>query len=49
MGFEPAEPGQRPDMPMKPFYWKAFTKEACMSEPPEGSKKLTHQGDGTFK
>ena len=48
MGFEPAEPGQRPDMPMKPFYWKAFTKEACMSEPPEGSKKLTHQGDGTF-
>ena len=48
MGFEPAEPGQRVDMPMKPFYWKAFTKEACVSEPPEGSKKLLHKGDGTF-
>lgn len=49
MGFCPAESGQRPDMPMKPFYWKAFTKEACVYDPPEGSKELKHQGDGTFK
>jgi len=48
MGFEPAEAGQRPDMPMKPFYWKAFSKGACQSEPPEGSKQIKHQGDGTF-
>ena len=27
--------------------WKAFTKEACVYDPPEGSKELTHQGDGT--
>jgi len=49
MGFTPAETGQRIDMPMKPFYWKAFTKEACVYDPPEGSKELSHQGDGTFK
>lgn len=48
MGLTPAEPGQRPGMPMKMFYWKAFTKEACQETPPEGSKELKHQGDGTF-
>lgn len=49
MGLTAAEPGQRPDMPMKPFYWKAFTKEACRDEPPEGSKKLVHKGEGVFE
>ena len=48
VGMTAAEPGQRPDMPMKPFYWKAFEKGQCYDEPPEGSKKLVHQGDGTF-
>lgn len=48
VGMTAAEPGQRPDMPMKPFYWKAFEKGKCYDEPPEGSKKLVHQGDGTF-
>jgi hypothetical protein len=48
MGFQPAESGQRIDMPMKPFYWKAFSKGACYDDPPEGSKELKHQGDGTF-
>ncbi len=28
---------------IKPFYWKAFTKEACQDEPPEGSVKLIHK------
>ena len=48
MGLAASEPGQRRDMPMHPFYWKAFEKGACQTEPPEGSKRLTHQGDGTF-
>lgn len=48
VGMTAAEPGQRPDMPMKPFYWKAFEKGKCYDEPPQGSKKLVHQGDGTF-
>jgi len=48
MGFQPAERGQRIDMPMKPFYWKAFSKGDCIDDPPEGSKELKHQGDGTF-
>lgn len=48
VGMTAAEPGQRPDMPMKPFYWKAFEKGKCYDDPPEGSKKLVHQGDGTF-
>lgn len=48
MGYAPAEPGQRPDMPKKPFYWKAFTKESTTEAPPPGSKELYHQGDGTF-
>ena len=47
-GFAPAEPGQRADMPMRPFYWKAFTKEQCVTQPPEGAKELKHNGDGTF-
>lgn len=50
MGLTAAEPGQRVDMPMKPFYWKAFTKNAdCVYEPPEGSKKLAHKGGGIFE
>ena len=36
-------------MEVKPFYWKAFTKEACVYDPPAGSKELFHQGDGTFR
>ena len=48
VGMTAAEPGQRPDMPMKPFYWKAFEKGACQEEPPEGSKKLVHKGEGRF-
>ena len=47
-GFAPAEPGQRADMPMQPFYWKAFTTEQCVTQPPEGAKELKHNGDGTF-
>ena len=49
MGLAPSEPGQRPDMPMHYFYWKAFTKEKCQTEPPEGSKKLVHVGGGVFE
>jgi ankyrin repeat protein len=50
VGMAPSEPGQRPDMPMHPFYWKAFTKNAeCVTEPPEGSKKLQHKGGGRFE
>ena len=48
MGLTPAQGGQRADMPMKMFYWKAFTKEACQEVPPDGSKQRWHQGDGTF-
>ena len=49
IGYCAAEAGQRPDMPVRPFYWKAFTKEACRDDPPEGSKKMEHQGQGIFK
>jgi len=49
MGLAPAEPGQRTDMPMHFFYWKAFTKEACQNEAPEGSKFLKHIGGGRFE
>jgi len=49
MGLTPAEVGQRPDMPMKFFYWEAFTKKACRDEPPPGSKKLVHKGAGFFE
>jgi len=49
MGLTPTEPGQRPDMPMKPFYWKAFEKNAkCQDEPPDGSKKMVHTGNGYY-
>ena len=49
MGLTPVEAGQRPDMPMKFFYWEAFTKKGCFDEPPEGSKKLEHKGSGIFE
>jgi len=49
MGLAPSEPGQRPDMPMHWFYWKAFTKGACVTEPPEGSRHLKHVGGGRFE
>ena len=49
MGLAASEPGQRPDMPMHFFYWKAFTKEKTQIEPPEGSKKMVHKGDGLFE
>ena len=48
IGFAPSEQGQRADMPTHPFYWKAFTKEACQTAPPDGSRRLAHAGDGTF-
>ena len=51
IGFVPAQEGagQGPDMKTKPFYWKAFTKEKCVYEPPEGSTKMVHVGDGRFE
>jgi len=49
MGLAASEPGQRVDMPMHFFYWKAFTKEATQIEPPTGSKKMVHAGEGIFK
>lgn len=49
MGLAASEPGQRPDMPMHFFYWKAFTKEKTQVEPPTGSKKMVHAGEGIFK
>jgi len=49
MGLAASEPGQRPDMPMHFFYWKAFTKEKTQTEPPEGSKKMVHKGEGLFE
>ena len=49
MGLTPAEPGQRPDMPMQFFYWEAFTKNGCREKPPPGSKKLVYKGQGIFE
>jgi ankyrin repeat protein len=49
MGLSPAEPGQRPDMPMQFFYWEAFTKNGCREKPPPGSKKLVYKGQGIFE
>ena len=48
-GLQPAEDGQRVDMPMKFFYWEAFSKNACRDTPPPGSKKLVHKGGGIFE
>jgi len=49
MELVPIESGQSLNHKMKWFYWKAFTKEKCIYDPPEGSTKMTHAGGGRFE
>jgi hypothetical protein len=45
----PVEEGQKEHTEFKYFFWKTFTKDQCVYEPPEGSTKMVHVGRGRYE